>query len=94
MIYELEFRSEALKEWNKLGATVKEEFKTALRKRLENPRIPRHVLYGMPDHYKIKLRSAGYRLVYRVEDARVTVVVIAVGRRERGEIYDKARLRA
>ena len=43
---------------------------------------------------KIKLRSAGYRLVYRIEDARVTIVVIAVGRRERGEIYDKARLRA
>lgn len=90
MIYELQFREEALKEWHRLGATVKEEFKSALAKRLEHPRIPRHALYGMPDHYKIKLRSAGYRLVYRVEDARVTVVVIAVGRRERGEVYKRA----
>jgi mRNA interferase RelE/StbE len=93
MIYELEFREEALKEWRKLGATIKEEFKSALARRLENPRIPKHALHDMPDHYKIKLRSAGYRLVYRVEDARITVVVIAVGRRERGEVYERARLR-
>lgn len=72
MIYELEFRDEALKEWQKLGATIKEEFKTALRKRLERPRQLQHALRGMPHHYKIKLRTAGYRLVYRVEEARGT----------------------
>lgn len=93
MIYELAFREEALKEWRKLGATIKEEFKKALCERLENPRIPKHALHGMADHYKIKLRSAGYRLVYRVEDERVTIVVVAVGKRERGEVYDKAKLR-
>lgn len=90
MIYELEFREEALKEWHKLGATVKNEFKIILRRRLENPRIQKHALHGMPDHYKIKLRSAGYRLVYRVEDARVTVVVVAVGKRERNVVYEAA----
>lgn len=87
MIYELEFRDEALKEWRQLGATIKDQFKAALRRRLEHPRIPKHALLGMPDHYKIKLRAAGYRLVYRVEDARVVVVVVAVGKRERGTVY-------
>ncbi|OYW91203.1 MAG: hypothetical protein B7Z23_08560 [Pseudomonadales bacterium 32-61-5] len=43
--------------------------------------------------YKIKLRSAGYRLVYRVEDERVTVVVVAVGKRERSEVYEAAKKR-
>ena len=47
-------------------------------------------LHGMPDHYKIKLRSAGYRMIYRVDDGTVTVMVIAVGKRERLEVYDKA----
>jgi mRNA interferase RelE/StbE len=93
MIYELEFREEALKEWHKLGATLKSEFKSALDKRLKNPRIQKHALHGMPDHYKIKLRSAGYRLVYRVEDLRVTVVVVAVGKRERSAVYEKAKKR-
>jgi len=50
-------------------------------------------LRGIQDHYKIKLRAAGYRLVYRVEDQRVTVVVVAVGQRERGLVYDKAKKR-
>lgn len=94
MTYELEFRQEALKEWHKLGATIKEEFKNALRRRLEHPRLLRHALRGMPDHYKIKLRSAGYRLVYRVEDARLTVVVIVVGKREKAEVYALAEIRS
>lgn len=41
----------------------------------------------MSDCYKIKLRGAGYRLVYQVQDDRVVVFVVAVGRREREEVY-------
>jgi mRNA interferase RelE/StbE len=47
----------------------------------------------MTDCYKIKLRSSGYRLVYRVDDGELLVVVVAVGKRERSEIYEKARAR-
>ncbi|EHK74459.1 addiction module antitoxin [Sinorhizobium meliloti CCNWSX0020] len=47
--------------------------------------------YGMPDHYKIKLRQLGYRLVYRVDDGSVTVLVVAVGKRERGDVYNLMR---
>ncbi|WP_336884841.1 type II toxin-antitoxin system RelE family toxin [Sinorhizobium meliloti] len=45
----------------------------------------------MPDHYKIKLRQLGYRLVYRVDDGSVTVLVVAVGKRERGDVYNLMR---
>ena len=41
-------------------------------------RVPSAALHGMPDHYKIKLRQLGYRLVYKVNDATVMVVVVAV----------------
>ena len=54
---------------------------------LERPRVESARLSGMPDCYKIKLKSAGYRLVYQVEDRTVTVVVVAVGRRERNFVY-------
>ena len=37
---------------------------------------------GYKDHYKIKLRSAGYRLVYEVEKKEITVWVICVGKRD------------
>lgn len=90
MTYELAFKASALKEWKKLGHTVKEQFKKKLAERLENPHVPSAALSGATNIYKIKLRQAGYRLVYAVEDKTVTVTVIAVGKRDRNEIYDAA----
>lgn len=90
MSFELQFLPSALKEWKKLGAPVRENFKRKLAERLEHPRVPKDALRGLRDHYKIKLRDAGYRLVYRVEDDIVTVTVVAVGKRERGQAYRDA----
>ncbi len=91
MTYRLHFIQPAEKEWRRLGATIRGQFKRKLAERLESPRVPADALHGLPDHYKIKLRSAGYRLVYRVEDAVLVVTVIAAGRRERSEVYGRAR---
>ena len=94
MSYELAFLPSALKEWNKLGGTLRAQFKKKLAERLEAPRVPGDALHGMADHYKIKLRASGYRLVYRVEDVAVTVTVVAVGKRERSTVYKAAAKRA
>jgi mRNA interferase RelE/StbE len=83
MSYSLEFKVSALKEWRKLAQPIREQFKEKLAERLEYPRIPASRLHGLPDCYKIKLRASGYRLVYQVDDHAITVVVIAVGRRDR-----------
>ncbi|WP_421731142.1 type II toxin-antitoxin system RelE family toxin [Brevundimonas sp.] len=88
--FELQFLPSALKEWTKLGASVREQLKKKLAERLVAPRVPKDALHGLRDHYKIKLRSAGYRLVYRVEEQTVTVTVVAVGKREGGAVYDTA----
>jgi mRNA interferase RelE/StbE len=93
MTYRLEFLPSAQKEWEKLGETVRSQFNKKLRERLETPRVPSASLHGMVDCYKIKLRQAGYRLVYRVEEMRITVVVVAVGKRERGGFYEAAKRR-
>jgi mRNA interferase RelE/StbE len=90
MTYELEFKKSALKEWNKLGQPIKDQFKKKLKERLENPHVPSAALTGAANLYKIKLRQLGYRLVYCVEDKTVTVTVIAVGKRDRNEVYDLA----
>lgn len=87
MTYSLAFRESALKEWKKLDPPIREQFKKKLAERLVRPRVESARLSGMPDCYKIKLKSAGYRLVYQVEDRTVTVVVVAVGRRERNLVY-------
>ncbi|PNS09744.1 type II toxin-antitoxin system RelE family toxin [Solilutibacter silvestris] len=90
MTYKLEFKESALKEWRKLGATVREQFKQKLGERLERPRVPSSALHGAKDLYKIKLRSSGYRLVYSVSDKVVTVTVIAVGKRDKNAVYEVA----
>jgi mRNA interferase RelE/StbE len=94
MTYELGFVEEALKEWGKLDATVREQFKSRLAERLVNPRIPSAQLSGQKDRYKIKLRSVGYRLVYEVRDEKLIVVVVAVGKRNRNEAYKVAAKRS
>jgi len=93
MTYKLEFLPTALKEWEKLGHTVREQIKKKLRERLEAPRVQADALRDMPGHFKIKLRTSGYRLVYRVEEERVVVIVVSVGKRERGAAYQLAKKR-
>ena len=90
MAFELGFLEEALKEWHKLDAGVRAQFKSKLIERLANPRVPSAKLSGQKDRYKIKLRSVGYRLVYEVRDREIIVVVIAVGKRERNAVYAAA----
>lgn len=94
MTYKLEFLPSARKEWDKLGHTLREQFKKKLAERLELPRIPADALYGLPDCYKIKLKSSGYRLVYEVIDERVVISVVAVGKRERSNVYERAKKRS
>ncbi len=93
MSYNLEFKESAFKEWRKLDSSIRELFKKRLAERLEQPRVESARLSGLPDCYKIKLRNAGYRLVYKVNDTQVVVVVIAVGKREHDLVYRLAQER-
>ncbi|MGB0942622.1 MAG: type II toxin-antitoxin system RelE family toxin [Marinomonas sp.] len=90
MTYKLEFKKSASKEWKKLGSTLQMQFKKKLLERLDNPHVPASKLAGADNLYKIKLRQSGYRLVYKVEDDIIIVTVLAVGKRERSDVYNKA----
>jgi len=90
MNYNLEFVSEALKEWKALDSTVQKQFKKKMAERLLEPHIASSRLTGSTHRYKIKLRNAGFRLVYEVIDSEVVVLVVAVGKRERNAVYKAA----
>ena len=93
MIYDLEFKESALREWQKLDSSIREQFKKRLSERLAAPRVESARLSGLADCYKIKLRDAGYRLVYQVCDGLLLVVVIAVGKRENNLVYRNVKKR-
>jgi mRNA interferase RelE/StbE len=93
MSYDLAFLDAALKEWRKLDPQTREQFKAKLVERLLNPKVPSARLHGAKERYKIKLRNAGYRLVYEVRDQQLVVLVVVVGKRERNEVYKLAEKR-
>lgn len=90
MSYSLEFESAAKKEWDKLDSTIKTAFKEVLKRRLINPIVPKDRLHGTGKNecYKIKLRTFGFRLVYKVENNKLVLLVISVGKRENDNVYD------
>ncbi len=87
MIYSLEFKKQALREWRNLDPTVQAQFKSKLAERLLDPHVPSAKIRGGENLYKIKLRQIGYRLVYQVHKKVVTVTVLAVGKRDRKGVY-------
>lgn len=90
MTYRLVFKEEAKKEWDNLESAIRSIFAKKLKERIEQPRVESARLSGMKDCYKIKLRRAGYRLVYQVRDKDVVVSVVAVGKREKNLVYNSA----
>ena len=87
MSYKLKFLPSARKQWNKLDHSIKEPLRKKLRAVLDNPQVPKNKLHGYEKLYKIKHRASGYRLVYEVENSILTVTVVMIGKREKGEVY-------
>jgi mRNA interferase RelE/StbE len=90
MKFNLRFKEQALQEWHNLEPTIREQFAKKLRTLKENPRIENARLSGMKNCYKIKLRKAGYRLVYEVREQEVVILIVAIGKRERNDVYKTA----
>jgi mRNA interferase RelE/StbE len=94
MGYTLEFHRDALSEWRNLDKSVSSPIKKKLEKRLEHPAIDSARLSGpLSECFKIKHASSGHRLVYTVIEEERVVYVLAVGKREDAEVYEKAKSR-
>ena len=89
MTYKLKFLPVAKKEWDKLAPPIQNQFKKKLKERLENPHVLSSKLRGYDAVYKIKLRTAGYRLAYEVIDDEIVVYVLAIGKRDKDTVYKK-----
>ena len=93
MTYSLDILPIAQDEFFQLERREADQLRKKLNELLENPHIKANKLSDMPNCYKIKLRASGMRGVYQVNDQTVTVLLVAVGKREDLEAYDKAKQR-
>ena len=87
MSYKLKFTKHSNKAWAKLDTAIAAQFKKKLKERLENPKVSKDKLSGYENIYKIKLRSAGYRLAYEVKEETIVVLVLTIGKRENNQVY-------
>ncbi len=82
MTYKLFFHPKALKEFESLSTMDREFFKEKLRQRLENPHFPGSRLSGGYNLYKIKRKRPPLRLTYHVDDRKLTITTLSVGKRD------------
>nr|WP_236613340.1 type II toxin-antitoxin system RelE/ParE family toxin [Chrysiogenes arsenatis] len=71
-----------------MNHAIKLQLHKKLTERLQNPKVPKDKLSGFENVYKIKLKTIGYRLVYKVIDDRLVVYVVSIGRRENHKVYE------
>lgn len=91
MIYKILRHKDFTDEWNDLPAAIREQLKKKLAKVVINPHIPKNRLHGdLANCYKIKLLKAGVRLVYRVDDDKVIILLVTVGKRAENAVYIEA----
>ena len=87
--YALEFVESAMKEWVSLDNSIRVVFRKKLAKRLEEPHVDKDKCHGLlSDCYKIKHRN--FRLIYRIEETELVVLVISANKREGGLAYKVA----
>ena len=75
------FLPSAKKAWLKLDPSVRNKLEKTLEKRLHNPFVDSAALSGdLVGCYKIKSKSSGYRLIYKVTESSLILLVISVGK--------------
>ena len=92
MPYRLELTRHSAKQLRKLPEVIQRQLTAKIEERLLNPRVPGDALSGdLAGLYRVKLKAAGIRLVYEVQDERLILLVISVGKRENRNVYRDAK---
>jgi mRNA interferase RelE/StbE len=88
--FDVDFRPRAKKAFDRLGTADQRQLAAKLKSRCLNPRVPADAVREIPDGYKVKLRSSGIRAIYQVQEGRLVLLVLAIGKREREKAYKDA----
>lgn len=86
----VKFREDALKEWHKLGKAIRQQLARKIKKCCKNLHVFSAKLRGIKDCYKIKLSASCFRLICQVIDDEHIIAAVAVGKRERSDVYKPA----
>lgn len=83
--YNINYTKEAKKKIEKLDPSIKSIIKNSIESLLSNPFKGKPLSYELAGLYS--LRTSDYRIIYRVKEEKLIIIVISVGYRK--EIYKK-----
>lgn len=84
--WQLEITKDAVKTLAKLDRPIRRRLQAAIDGLADDPRPAGVVaLRGAPGY--LRLRAGDYRIIYRIDDGRLVVVIVDLGHRR--EIYDR-----
>lgn len=99
-MWEIIYIDAALKDLQDLDGSVRKQVLRAIEKVAQNPQAKSEGGYGNPlgnknglnltGYMKIKLRDAGIRVVYRIEEVHGVMRIIIIGARSDDEVYQLA----
>lgn len=83
---------DALKEYRGLGGSTKQLVDNGLARLAQRAdEIGKPLVGPLAGCKELKFRSAGIRVIFRIVDGGVEIVeVVAIGRRDKGEVFDSA----
>lgn len=80
MVYQIEFRPSAYREFKKLNPDIQERIAQRIDSLARNPHPPNlEKLSGQRNRYR--LRTGDYRIVYEIRDDRLIVLVVRIAHR-------------
>jgi len=94
MNYRIDFLSKAERDLNKLDRSVQIKVLKKIKRISENPFTDKHLGkkagIDLSGYYKAYADKKKIRIIYRVDDRTITVLIVAIGRRSDLEVYKKA----
>jgi len=83
--YSIKYTKEAKKKIEKLDKSIRLVIKNAIESLLSNPYKGKPLSYELAGLYS--LRTSDYRIIYRIKEKQLIIIVVTVGHRR--EIYKK-----
>ncbi|MGH8005840.1 MAG: type II toxin-antitoxin system RelE family toxin [Candidatus Binatia bacterium] len=91
MAYSIEFLPEAAREFEALDGALKKLIAKQFEKLAERPELGeslgKKLGIDLTGYRKLYFGKKGYRIIYEIQQQRLIVLIIGIGKRERAEIY-------
>lgn len=94
MFYKVLLTTAARKDFRSLDQSIKLQVGKQLRKLETSPRLGQHLgkrgPFDLTGYYKLYTAKKTIRIVYRIEESKIIVEIVAIGKREDFQVYKTA----